>query len=60
LQRSPLMMPLSQGSHHGSRDLFDEMLPLFADSIPDGFGLRLMNRGLGPGALLFCGSPRPC
>jgi serine/threonine-protein kinase HipA len=47
LQLSPLMMPLSQGIHQGGRAPFDGMLPLFADSIPDGFGLRLMNKGLG-------------
>lgn len=47
LQLSPLMMPFSQGIHQGRVDPFDGMLPLFSDSIPDGFGLRLMNKGLG-------------
>ena len=47
LQLSPLMMPLSQGLHQGSIAPFDGMLPLFSDSIPDGFGLALMNKGLG-------------
>lgn len=47
LELSPLMMPLSQGVHQGRSVRFDGLLPLFCDSIPDGFGLRLMNKGLG-------------
>jgi serine/threonine-protein kinase HipA len=47
LELSPLMMPLAPGVHQGSNDPFNGLLPLFSDSIPDGFGLRLMNKGLG-------------
>ncbi len=43
---SPLMMPSATGIQHASHEPFSGIHPLFSDSIPDGFGLRLMNKGL--------------
>jgi serine/threonine-protein kinase HipA len=43
---SPLMMPLGPGVQRAQHDPFSGIHPLFSDSIPDGFGLRLMNKGL--------------
>lgn len=47
LELSPLMMPSGPGIAYAKHEPFSGIHPLFADSIPDGFGLRLMNRGLG-------------
>ena len=47
LNLSPLMMPKGPGLAYANHDPFSGIHPLFADSIPDGFGLRLMNKGLG-------------
>jgi len=46
LSLSPLMMPCRPGLVYAKHDPFSGIHPLFADSIPDGFGLRLMNRAL--------------
>lgn len=46
LALSPLMMPSRTGLTYAKHDPFSGIHPLFADSIPDGFGLRLMNRAL--------------
>jgi len=46
LELSPLMMPNGPGVRNAQHDPFSGIHPLFSDSIPDGFGLRLMNRGL--------------
>jgi len=46
LELSPLMMPNAPGVRNAQHDPFSGIHPLFSDSIPDGFGLRLMNRGL--------------
>ena len=46
LSLSPLMMPSQPGIAYAQHDPFSGIHPLFADSIPDGFGLRLMNRAL--------------
>ncbi len=46
LNLSPLMMPKGPGLAYASHDPFYGIHPLFSDSIPDGFGLRLMNKGL--------------
>lgn len=46
LELSPLMMPGATGVQHASHEPFSGIHPLFSDSIPDGFGLRLMNKGL--------------
>lgn len=46
LALSPLMMPSQPGIAYAKHDPFSGLHPLFADSIPDGFGLRLMNRAL--------------
>jgi serine/threonine-protein kinase HipA len=40
------MMPVSEGVQIAGHDPFQGIHPLFSDSIPDGFGLRLMNKGL--------------
>jgi len=41
---SPLHMPLQKAVVLGKRDPFGGLHGLFSDSIPDGFGLRLMDR----------------
>ena len=46
LDLSPLKLPLEPGVHLADHDPFSGIHPLFSDSIPDGFGLRLMNKGL--------------
>ncbi len=46
LELSPLAMPNAPGVHHAQHDPFSGIHALFSDSIPDGFGLRLMNQGL--------------
>ena len=46
LTPSPFKLPLSPGVHYADRSPFDGLHALFSDSIPDGFGLRLMNKGL--------------
>jgi serine/threonine-protein kinase HipA len=46
LELSPVMMPRGLGIAYARHAPFSGIHPLFADSIPDGFGLRLMNRGL--------------
>ena len=46
LELSPLLMPNAGGVHHARHAPFSGIHPLFSDSIPDGFGLRLMNKGL--------------
>lgn len=46
LNVSPFKLPLSPGLHFADLTPFDGIHCLFADSIPDGFGLRLMNKGL--------------
>lgn len=43
---SPVTMPRSPGLQNALYDPFSGIHPLFSDSIPDGFGLRLMNKGL--------------
>lgn len=47
LNLSPLMMPTGPGLAYAGHEPFSGIHPLFSDSIPDGFGLRLMNKGLG-------------
>lgn len=46
LNLSPFMLPLEPKVHMAPRVPFSGLHPLFADSIPDGFGLRLMDHGL--------------
>lgn len=46
LNLSPLKMPRKPGLAYANHDPFSGIHPLFSDSIPDGFGLRLMNKGL--------------
>ncbi len=46
LALSPLMMPSQPGIAYARHAPFSGIHPLFSDSIPDGFGLRLMNRAL--------------
>jgi serine/threonine-protein kinase HipA len=43
---SPLLIPNTPGVHYAAYEPFSGIHPLFSDSIPDGFGLRLMNQGL--------------
>lgn len=43
---SPLMLPNARGVFRAQQAPFAGIHPLFSDSIPDGFGLRLMNKGL--------------
>lgn len=43
---APLKMPLGPGAWLGSPTLFDGLPGMLNDSIPDGFGLRLMNQSL--------------
>jgi serine/threonine-protein kinase HipA len=46
LALSPLKMPYAPRLHRADYQPFSGIHPLFSDSIPDGFGLRLMNKGL--------------
>ena len=46
LELSPFTLPLSKGVHIAESHPFNGLHALFSDSIPDDFGLRLMNRGL--------------
>lgn len=46
LEPSPFKMPNAPGVHQAQHEPFSGIHPLFSDSIPDGFGLRLMNKGL--------------
>lgn len=42
---SPFKMPSAGGLHEAGYAPFAGLHPLFSDSIPDGFGLRSMNKG---------------
>jgi serine/threonine-protein kinase HipA len=46
LELSPLTLPLSKGVYFAESHPFNGLHALFSDSIPDGFGLRLMKKGL--------------
>jgi serine/threonine-protein kinase HipA len=46
IEPSPLKLPLNKTFNYAARAPFDGIHGLFSDSIPDGFGLRLMNKGL--------------
>lgn len=46
LNLSPIVMPNKPGTSYADPEPFFGIHPLFSDSIPDGFGLPLMNRGL--------------
>jgi serine/threonine-protein kinase HipA len=46
LNVSPFKLPLATGVHFAEWTPFEGLHGLFSDSIPDGFGLRLMNKGL--------------
>lgn len=43
LSLSPLHLPLRRGAILAKRDPFAGLHGMFSDSVPDGFGLRLMN-----------------
>ena len=56
LQLSPLHIPLTPGVHMATPTPFGGLHGMLADSIPDGFGLRLMDKSLasaghGPGSV---------
>ncbi|MFL5541210.1 MAG: HipA N-terminal domain-containing protein, partial [Longimicrobiaceae bacterium] len=44
LQLSPIHLPLREGLHEGPREPFAGLPGVFADSLPDGWGLLLMDR----------------
>lgn len=46
LNVSPFKLPLAPGVHFAEWAPFEGLHSLFSDPIPDGFGLRLMNKGL--------------
>ena len=46
LQLSPISLPLKEGLHPAPRTPFNGLHGLFADSLPDGWGMLLMDRWL--------------
>lgn len=54
---APLNMPLRPGVWTGRPDLFGGLPGMLNDSLPDGFGLRLMNQSLANQSLASLGHP---